>query len=237
LPHFSKDTAIEGRIFHRPIRLTLELIEKLNTSSKIATLNFIIKNCQRINHGAFIIHECFRSYSTQKEFIFEPIADLEIISKEFISKVQSLPIHDLFENVDDEKNDIMFNLIKKYGDILLLQNELKVFIEYESANGLSFMKSLIPMSYYNFSNVGEYGHEIGNNIFEFIESFVSREILKNSATKLFPEFENLDNVKSADFFEKREVNKNKEIINQYLLFIISRQNQTKQLAEAIKQNS
>ena len=231
LPHFFKDSTIEGRMFHRPTRLTLELIEKLESLIKISTLKFILENCERINHAAFIIHECNRGYGKEKELKFEPTAELEIISKDFACKIQCLPIQKLFENVDEEKNDIIFNLIDKYGDIALLKNGLEVFIEQNFENGLVIMKSLIPMTYYNFSSVGEYGHEIGYDRFDAIEYFVSRDLLKKVSLNLFPELEELSNLQPVDHFGKRDPNKNKDIINQYLQFIISKERQINNLLE------
>lgn len=225
MPHFFKDTSIEGRMFHRPTRVTLELIEKLESQTKISSLKFILENCERINHAAFIIHECHRGYGKEQDFKFEPAADLEIISKDFTSKIQSLSIQKLFENVDDEKNDIMFNLIDKYGDITLLKNGLEVFINQNPENGLLIMKSLISMTYYNFSSVGEYGHEISHDRFEAIEYFISRDLLKKAFFELFPELEDFVNLPSIDHFGKREPNINKDIIIQYLRFIVLKEKQ------------
>jgi len=227
IEHYFKDTTIEGRMFHRPTRLSLELLEKIPTDKKVATLKFIFENCERINHAAFLILDCQRGYGKENEFKFEPESEVEAIAKDFISKVQSLPLENLFENVDDEKNDIMFNFIEKYGDINKLKTSLVSFIKLKGENGLLVMKSLIQMTYYNFSQVGEYGDDIGHDRFKAIEYYVPRELLQNMAYEIFPE---LKDSLLEGFLRRQEISMDKSIIIQYLRFIASEERQ-KQLAE------
>ena len=183
MEHFFKDTTIEGLISYKPSILSLELLQKVDNVKRVETLKFIIEKCERINHAAFLILDCQR----EKEFKFEPESELELIAKNFIQQVQKLPTERLFENVDDEKNYIMLNFIEKYGDINKLKTELLAFINQQRGNTLLIMKSLIHMTYYNLSPVGEYGHDIGYDSFKTIEHYVSREVLQEKAYILFPD--------------------------------------------------
>jgi predicted KAP-like P-loop ATPase len=227
MEHYFKDTTIEGRMFHRPTRLSLQLLEKIPTDKKVATLKFIFEKCERINHVAFLILDCQRGYGKEKEFKFEPENEIENVAKDFITKVQSLPIENLFENVDDEKNDLMFNFIEKYGDINKLKAGLVDFIKLKAENGLLVMKSLIQMSYYNFSQVGEYGDEIGHDRFKAIEYYVPREVLQSISYELFPDLE--DNI-PENYLRGQKMSKDKLIIVQYLRFI-ENDEQQKQLPQ------
>jgi predicted KAP-like P-loop ATPase len=222
MEHYFRDTTIEGRMFHRPTRLSLELIEKIEIPTKVATLKFIIENCESINHTAFLILECQRGYGKEQEFKFEPESEVEVLAKNFILKVQSLPIEKLFENVDDEKNDLMFSFIEKYGDGSKLKSSLEEFIKANAENGLLVMKSLIQMTYYNFSQIGEYGDEIDYGRFKAIEYYIRRELLQNISYQLYPD---LQNGKLVGFLHGQKIDKDKKIIIQYLKFIANEERQ------------
>jgi hypothetical protein len=213
IQYLFRDTTVEGRFFHRPTKLSLEFLENLPKDKKISTLKFIIENCERINHAALLIWHLQRGFGKEKKFKFEPESEVAIVAQEFVSKVQSLSIDSFFENVDDEKNDILFIHIEKYGDMNKLKTDLANFIQLNPKNGLLVIKSLIQMTYYNFSQSGVYGHEIRHDNFETIDQYVSREVLKNISYQLFPEFK--DNLPQSDFFEEG-LSQDKSIIIQYL---------------------
>lgn len=212
IKYFFKDTTIGARTFHQPTKLSFELLQKFDNAKKVVILKFIIVKCERINHAAFLISDC------QREFKNELKNELDLIATDFIQQVQKLPTKNLFENVDDEKNDIILNFIEKYGDINKLKNDLLAFINQQTENTLLIMKSLIHMTYYNLSPVGEYDHEISYDSFKAIEYYVPREVLQENAYKLFPE---LKEKLPEGRLRGQEIDTNKKIITQYLRFLES----------------
>jgi hypothetical protein len=196
----------------------LELLQKISLDKKVKTLKYIFENCEKINHTAFLLSEFQNGYGKDKQLMFEPQDELEIVAKDFIIKVQSLPTEELFENVDDDKNDLMFSFIETYGSLNKLKNDLADFIKQKAMNGLLVMKSLIPMTYINFSTKGEYSDEIRVDRFKVIEYYVSRDILEGISYELFPE---LKNNLPEGYLRAIEMSKDKLIIVQYLRYTIN----------------
>jgi hypothetical protein len=217
IEHFFKDTSPEGRMFNRPIWFSFELLSQIEIDCKVDTLKFVVLHCEKIHYASLIILEADRGYGSKKEMKFEPQNALDDIAKIFIQAVQQLPTEKFFENVDEEKNYILFKQIEKYGDEALLKLKVKEFISNKTENALFVMKSLIGMVYINFSERGTYPTDIRSDTFIEIEQYIERETLRNISYSLFPDLKN-DNT-TDEQIELREVPIDKMIIAQYLKFI------------------
>jgi hypothetical protein len=214
--HFFKDTSLMGSMIHGPTRFALELIDKLDSQNKIDTVKYIIENCERINHTITIIRELQDGYGKEQELKFQPESEIESLTKHFVKKVQSIPIEKCFENVDDEKNNLLFHFIEKYGDLTKLKDDLLNFINIKPENGLIFIKSLIPMMFVNFSPIGEYPDDVDDSFLKRIEYYVPRERLLTISYQLYPEYKEKE---LEGYLRGQNMEKDKKIIINYLRFV------------------
>ena len=225
IEYFFRDTSVESRFFHRPTVLALELLSKVPKDDRISTARFIFDNCERINHVSFLIFRFREGFGKEKENKFEPEDQLLDLVKDFITKVQSNPIIALFDRVDDEKNDILFGQIEEFGSLEKLKSDLIEFINLDSGNILLVMKSLISMTYYNFSSVGEYGDEISYNRFKAIEYYVPRDTIESKCNEIYPD---LKSNLPEGFLRGKEIETDKKIVIQFFRYLITEEDKEKE---------
>ena len=225
LEYFFKDTSVESRFFHRPTVLTLEILSKVPQLDRIATAKFIFENCERLNHVSFLAFRFRNGFGKEQENKFEPEDQLLELVKNFITNVQSNTIATLFDRVDDEKNDILFGQIEEFGKLEQLKSDLLEFINLDARNILLVMKSLISMSYYNFSSVGEYGDEISFDRFKAIEYYVPRETIESKCSEIYP---GLNSNLPEGFLRGQEIETDKKIVIQYFRYLITEENKEKE---------
>ena len=225
MEYFFRDTSFESRFFHRPTVLALELLSKIPQDDRISTAKFIFDNCERINHVSFLIFRFREGFGKEKENKFEPEDQLLDLVKDFITKVQSNPISALFDRVDDEKNDILFGQIEEFGSLEQLKSDLIEFIDLDTRNILLVMKSLISMTYYNFSSIGEYGDEISYDRFKAIEYYVPRDTIESKCNEIYPD---LKSNLPEGFLRGQEIETDKKIVIQYFRYLITEQDKEKE---------
>lgn len=225
MEYFFRDKSVESRFFHRPTVLALELLSKVPQDDRISNAKYIFDNCERINHVSFLIFRFREGFGKEKENKFEPEDQLLGLVKDFIIKVQSNPISALFERVDDEKNDILFGQIEEFGSLKQLKSDLREFIDLDTGNILLVMKSLIPMTYYNFSSVGEYGDEISYDRFKAIEYYVPRDTIESKCNEMYP---NLKSNLPEGFLRGKEIETDKKIVIQFFRYLITEEDKEKE---------
>ncbi|RWU08172.1 KAP family P-loop NTPase fold protein [Pedobacter chitinilyticus] len=217
--HFYFDNSFESRFF-RMIDLSLELLAGVGQMKRIESLRQIIFTCPSIHHSLSIIYDAQYVSDRQRDAKFHPIEALKDITKEYIFKIQRLPLADYFKNVDDEKCDILCHLIDQYGDAEKFRTELINFLDQKPENVMLFIKSMLPMSYINMSPIGQYSNRIDYDKFRTIEQYVRREVLIEKCLIVYPDaYQKID----INPDERQSMEIDHKIIIQYLLFARSEQ--------------
>lgn len=209
-------------ILRQFIEFALECVSRLTESSqRRKVLINILHKSTRKHHTAELLYY----FLNHDRFVFNPKIEVERHAQIFIVKLQQKPIERLFENVDDEKNDVVFHLIKEYGNVKGLKKELTDFVSNGDYNVLLFLKSLIPMTYVNRSSSPEYrSDDIGIEKFQAIEEYVSRDILIEKIYGLYPDLRH--NMPSG-FLRGQNIETDKKIAVQYLRYVEHMKNNSK----------
>lgn len=184
--NFYDDNSLGARFLHIPTMFSFDLLAQLEEKKRTKALSAIIAACDSVLHAAFILHDGSFSGKDKDKPRFTPQNALDEIATKFIAEAQKKPIASYFYDVDNYKCDVLFHLIHKYGDSMALDEKLLVFCKESEDNVLTFMKSLIPMSYINFSSVGQYSNRISKEVFDRIEEYVPRETLLEMCRLKYP---------------------------------------------------
>jgi hypothetical protein len=217
IEHFFSQTTFEDRFFNRSLWLSLELLCDLDADDRIDAFSFIVLNCEKVNYVSTLIHAAYKGFGSRNEMKFEPQSALDDIATTFIRKVQESPIENLFKNVDEEKNYTIFKQIDKYGNPDLLKLQIKNFLLQKQENVILVMKSLINLTYVNFSQKGSYSTEIENSCFEMIEKYIERKELSNICYSIFPDVRSTG-VSAQELLYDNNIPIDKAIVIQYLKF-------------------
>lgn len=220
--HYWKASSWSDSLLIRQIvQFILALVSEINEVNRKKLLVDILCKRPKNQHNVADLVYCFLY---DKQYPFNPKDEIENQARLFIKKIQKSPIERLFYNVDDEKNEIFFKLISEYGNLEKLKSDLNSFVYNEASNVIIFLKSLIPLSYINFSNIPEYSDDIEIARFELIEKYVSREALKERIYLLFPDL--VSNMPSG-FLRGQNIETDKKIAVQYLRYVEHMENNSR----------
>ncbi|MBL0912176.1 MAG: AAA family ATPase [Bacteroidia bacterium] len=204
------------------IEFALECISRLTEpSQRKKVLMDILHKSTRKHHTAELIY----FFLNHNRFVFDPKSEIERQARTFIGKLQKKPIERLFENVDNEKNEVVFTLIKEYGNVKGLKKDLTDFVTNGDYNVLLFLKSMISMTYVNRSSIPEYrSDDIDIRHFQTIEEYVQRNILEEKIYNIYPDLRH--NMPSG-FLRGQNIETDKKIAVQYLRYVEHMENNSK----------
>jgi len=145
-----------------------------------------------------------------------PSLDVEKIKTSFKERVSQTPVEDYFTDPDNYKNWDLFRLINEEGMLLPLKERIQRWINEDSKNALTLIKSFASMVFIEAKSY--YNNQINDDAFIEAEKYADRNLLVNSILEIYDDIDlSFDPADDYGNFYKRDSDESVTI--QYLRFV------------------
>jgi len=213
--HFLPGKGMKNDLFQHNIRFPMQILKEFDKKEDVGDiLNFIMKNNESIYYFAdFIRHAKHQLKSIEGNTTSEN--ELEKIENKFVNKILSTDITFFFNEAQSGKNASIFEYFDKNGKLDYLKKEILKYLNKNTDNVFTFLKTLINPKYEPFTGIKTYT-KIEDKSFEIVEKYIYRNDLIDALKKINSVFESEKLYKDKNISSLTEY---EQIVLQYIEYI------------------